>query len=891
MFNHLFRQLFSSFGIFFRTIRAFFTRRFIGLGARLRRITNFSRHATKVASASFQGAATAMKKPTRREDYLETKWLFVSKSFLIKLLIGLVALGCLVYFVVWPFLLGKFFTAHFWEKDEKVEDWSGKVVVYYDEEKDHPKYEGRLEEGVLQGQGKEYDEDGLLAYEGGFVDGLYSGEGTLYEAGVLLYQGSLSAGLYEGDGVLYRDGVISYEGSFLQGVPHGKGKSYDETGCLRYEGGFQEQLYAGEGILYHPNGEVQYVGSFSGGKFDGEGKMMDENGQLIYEGSFANGQYDGEGTLYEEGQPIYIGGYAGGLREGEGEEYLPDGTLVYKGGYADDQWNGTGTEYKPDGTVRYKGEFADGKYEGSGVLYLDDERGRVEAVFADGEPDGTIQWYIDEKLWYSGGADGLIPDGHGELYTRSGKCVYAGEMDRGTIDGQWILGLSAEEVREAFAEATVAEKAAADGGFFVMNRELGLVVRCTYRSEDSETGVFSVWISRQDTEMAWNDLEIFDSWVKNLKTDTSMAELMPWPEEDAFNTWVQGLQEGGPATELTFPEHEMEKKRYYFDGWYCTAAIETASGQPVMVSWTVDGLLQPQEEGAALPEDVKAVQEAADTLVESLGLAPEEESEAETGMLSAESGVPAVDVTAPEEAVPEQSEPDEAQQALYELLLKKKTLASVKSLIDSLLDYEENARALAALQSTQAQSQSRLEDAKQRLAMGSGTQDEVDTLQLQADAYQLRISQSEANRAKALLALQELIEFDPAQQNLSGLLICFDPTVLVEEEVCAQAGKQDEVAAKASLINLKVAYETVQYAVKTLTKAEETANAAADAYSRGEADQLTLDDALCGQSDTVVQFYGALSAFTREVNTLNQLTGGWLASQVDWLSPVFDEIT
>ena len=839
MFNRLFRQIFNSFGIFFRTIRAFFTRRLTGLGARLRRVTNFSRHATQVASASFQGAATALKKPTKREDYVETKWLFVSKSFLIRLLIGLIALGCLIYFVVWPFLLSKFFTARFWEQNEKVENWSGKVVVFYDKEKDHPKYEGRLEKGVLQGQGKEYDEDGLLTYEGGFTDGLHDGTGTIYEAGVLQYQGGLAGGLYEGSGVLYSDGMIAHEGTFMQGVPNGKGKAYVD-GELLYEGGFANGSYEGEGVLYHPNGQTQYAGGFSAGRFDGKGKLMDEAGQLIYEGGFSEGLYDTAGTLYANGTIVYQGGYAEGLRDGKGEAYLPDGTLVYKGDFAGDSWNGIGTQYNEDGTVRYKGGFVDGVYEGSGVLYLDENRGRIEAVFAGGEPDGTIQWYIDEKLWYSGGAVGLIPDGRGELYTRSGKCIYAGEMDRGTIDGQWILSLTAEEIREAFADATVAEKAAPDGGFFVMNRELGLVVRCTYRSEDSDTGVFSTWISRQDTEMAWRDLDIFDSWVKNLKTDTSMAELMPWPEETAFYEWVQGLQDGGPSAELVFPEHEMEKNRYYFDGWYCTAAIELDSGEPVMVSWTVEGLLQPQEEGAALPDEVKAVQDSVDALAETLGLKPKEEPEMLPVMPPVE-GEGAVESEQPAEA-----ELTDAQKALQDLLLNKTSLDAVKTLIDSLLDYEENARALAVLQSTREQANSRLEDAKLRLSMGSGTQDEVDTLQLQADAYQLRISQSEANRAKALLVLLEQVkDFDPAAQDLRGLLVCFDPATLVAEEVCGHGAKSDETAIKASLINLKVAHETVQYAMKNLTKAEETANAAADAFSRGEADQLMLDDALC----------------------------------------------
>lgn len=115
MLSYLLRQLTNSFGIFFRTIRAFFTRKLVGAWSYLRRITNFSRQATKVATTSFQGVATAMKKPSKREDYIETQRLFISKSFLILLAVKLVLIGLLFYFFIWPFLLSHFFVAKFYQ--------------------------------------------------------------------------------------------------------------------------------------------------------------------------------------------------------------------------------------------------------------------------------------------------------------------------------------------------------------------------------------------------------------------------------------------------------------------------------------------------------------------------------------------------------------------------------------------------------------------------------------------------------------------------------------------------------------------------------------------------------------------------------------------------------
>ena len=85
-------------GVFFRTLRAFFARKIMGLGAQLRRLTNFSRHATKAASSSLQGVMSAAQKPTQPSDYVETGRLYISKALIIRILVGIVALFLLIYF-------------------------------------------------------------------------------------------------------------------------------------------------------------------------------------------------------------------------------------------------------------------------------------------------------------------------------------------------------------------------------------------------------------------------------------------------------------------------------------------------------------------------------------------------------------------------------------------------------------------------------------------------------------------------------------------------------------------------------------------------------------------------------------------------------------------------
>ena len=456
MLSHMLRQFFNSFGIFFRTIRAFFTRKLVGLWAYVRRITNFSRQATKVATTSFQGAAAAVKKPTKREDYIETQRLFISKSFLILLAIVVVLLVLLGYFVIWPFLLSHFFTARFYQGDERLPTWSGRVIVFYDEAKEKPMYKGTLEDGLLQGKGEEYDEDGLVTYEGSFVDGLRSGDGTLYEGGALAYIGQFAAGL--------------------------------------------------------PNGT---------------------------------------GTAYQEGAKCYQGEFADGLYEGEG------------------------TEYRANGQVSYKGTFAEGLYEGSGTVYLEDGD-QIKAEFSAGETTGAIQWFQEGKLWYDGGADNLTPDGFGTVYAASGKAVYAGEFDQGTLDGEWLLGLTAEDLRTAFGEAGLTESDST-GGFLIVNEDLGLTALCSYQQGETAAQVYRVW------------------FVPG--ADSLCAELLPWDSGIQSAHWArQGrasepqetILEGGALQPGGTTSGSWYQRQYRYESYVCTLLSQGAEDPPSQIFWSRD---------------------------------------------------------------------------------------------------------------------------------------------------------------------------------------------------------------------------------------------------------------------------------------------------------------
>lgn len=496
MLSYFFRQLFNSFGIFFRTIRAFFTRKLVGMTARLRRMTNFSRKATKVAADSFQGAAAAMKKPTRREDFVETKRLFISKSFLISLAVGLVVLGCLVYFVVWPFLLSRFFTARFYQGEAKLDTWSGRVVVYYDQDRKQPMYAGRLEDGLLQGQGTQYGENGLVIYQGSFVDGVASGQGKAYEDGVLVYEGSFSAGLPNGQGTAYADGAKAYAGAFLDGEPSGEGTAYYAGGGVRYAGDFSGGLPNGQGTAYYESGVRSYTGGFVDGLREGTGSAFREDGTLCYQGSFAQGEYSGEGTCYLENDLGFIqANFEAGRTDGAIRWYR-NGALWYDGAADDLTPDGYGTLYAKSGAVVYAGELDRGTLDGAWLLSLTvpelrEAFGGASLTESDYAGGGFLLVNRELGLWAlcSYRQEGQEAAVYGLWFAPGeGEDTMSALLPFGSLDafGQWAEGLDQAGELDAFISAATLPPELDSGGTWHQARCAGSGWSCTALAEEED---------------------------------------------------------------------------------------------------------------------------------------------------------------------------------------------------------------------------------------------------------------------------------------------------------------------------------------------------------------------------------------------------------------------
>ena len=490
MFESFFRQLIQSFGVVFRTMRAFFMRFLTSIGARIRSMTSVTRYASQIGPKVLDAAASTGKKPAKKEDYIETGSLLISKSLIITVLLVIIVGTIFMITIGWPFIVSTFLTKHIWNEDPKVKNYSGKVIVYYDEKKKMPEFKGRLKEGKKIKEGTEYDKNNRVVFHGHYEDNVYSGYGEESVDGIVVYKGNFANGKYEGEGVQNdTNGLLKYEGTFSNGEYEGTGKVY-ELGDLVYEGELSKGLYEGKGKLY-------------------------DDGVLVYSGTFSAGEYDGFGKLYEDGDVVYDGSFSAGVKSGRGVAYKKS-HMIYKGDFEEDTYNGTGVAYNDSGILVYKGGFVDGLYSGSGSLTL--KNGEViKGEFEAGKIIGDAKCFKDDKLFYEGSLQDTLPDGSGKLYS-SGNLVYEGPVNGGTIDGAALLGMSYEDIQSAFQNS--GRRYLYDNSFALQLPKIGVTVVFSLATDDEDPMVTDVFIydpqSSTDLDlMEWKTPEEYEKAVSD----------------------------------------------------------------------------------------------------------------------------------------------------------------------------------------------------------------------------------------------------------------------------------------------------------------------------------------------------------------------------------------
>ena len=874
MIASFFKQLLNSCGMVFRMFRAFFTRQIMGIRARIRRVTSLSRQAFKLLPKAMSSVAVAGKKPTKREDFVETKRLFVAKSLLVMLVVGLVALGLLIYFVVWPWLVRMFFTAKLYQGDSAVTAYNGKVIVYYDEGKQEPMLQGKMEEGLVQGQGKAYDEAGRILYEGNFVNGLYEGQGNQYEEGILVYSGEFAGGVYEGQGSKYEDGALVYTGEFSGGV------------------------YEGKGTLYE-NGEVVYEGEFSNGLKDGTGTEYDANGQILYKGEFAEDLYDGTGTAYySNGATQYRGGYLQGKYDGDGTLYYEDGQIQYKGSFLDGLYDQTGTLYNPDGSVLYQGNFLQGQYSGDGVLNITKEL-KLTGTFEAGTPVGTATMHRNGKLYYEGMVENLLPHGEGTLYASTGESIYVGNMINGVPDLGALLNKTGDEVRAAFGEAELIENQGERNGFSITNKALGVTLFCTYKTEEADPTVYYVYGYNQGADefagaIAWQNAEEYEA----------QAEGYEKQERDENAVFTGGVP---------YANGKYHRTAYYYEAYVFVGWSQVGEQEWFMVEW-VAGQSLPSG-GSGTDSGSAGNAERMEGLLEKLGLkegtggtegnttsgqsqnqnqsgSGSGISSGQSGVSSGQSGISSGQSNAENSSENTASDGQETLQTVASCayygtqpaigLLSGGTASgeTFEKALTAMVDYYLQAEIRQAMEEQAALKADLLATEQIKLSMGTGSQETVDALVAEVSKLELSANRAMVAMERIQLEAKGVLTGNLADYDMTDALFLEDPITM---DVDALMAAGDSEAIRLALMDLELAWQELQQAQADYETASVALATALQNYAMGNADAKARCDALCSESQAAVTLHEAIHACATQMIALNTLTNGALANQYGWL--------
>lgn len=142
------------------------------------------------------------------------------------------------------------------------------------------RYDGDFIGGRFNGNGllwaRNNENNMELVYNGTFKDSVYSGQGIMYYNGFRT-EGWFHKGLADGpckvtllsddeNGNDLNNGLLVYDGFFIEGRYHGKGTKYhmsdNEVHYKIYEGEWEKGKREGEGISYDESGNVVYKGEW-----------------------------------------------------------------------------------------------------------------------------------------------------------------------------------------------------------------------------------------------------------------------------------------------------------------------------------------------------------------------------------------------------------------------------------------------------------------------------------------------------------------------------------------------------------------------------------------------------------------------------------------------------
>ena len=243
------------------------------------------------------------------------------------------------------------------------------------------------------------------------------------------------------------DGV--YTGQMFRGRREGRGVLMGKNGS-RYEGEFKNGKEHGQGQMTYANGD-KYVGSWKKGKKEGMGIYTFINNDT-YDGEWKNGVMHGQGTMTYASGNKYVGQWVREKKEGRGFFTWTDGA-TYDGEWKNGHKNGQGTMTSING--KYVGQWKWDKPDGRGFSTWPDGT-TYDGEWKNNQKHGYGIYKLENGEIYDGQWKDNASHGHG-VYTWPNGCAYDGEFQKnfahgyGTMryfNGDKYVGLWTDDVRQ-----------------------------------------------------------------------------------------------------------------------------------------------------------------------------------------------------------------------------------------------------------------------------------------------------------------------------------------------------------------------------------------------------------------------------------------------------------
>lgn len=291
-------------------------------------------------------------------------------------------------------------------------------------------YVGDVLNGKPHGKGLILNSHGERVYRGEMKNGLYDGEGILYEGDGSFFlpkNSYLQATFHEG----VREDTVSvfltdsdfrlFRGTIKDGCM--KGNTYF-CNCLMFTGILEDWVPI-EGTLYYLNGYPKYKGRLVNGKPDGKGigffynqspgnriKVIRanndddkpvEDGIVEYEGEYRHGERNGKGTLYSKTAhiPLYIGDFKNNVFHGDGRLCITPtiriDTLTMQPRPSDDICSNWEVGNNIGNMLYYEGSFENGHPKKGRITFVDYSYSDVEWRDAESSLVGSRVYFRNTK--------------------------------------------------------------------------------------------------------------------------------------------------------------------------------------------------------------------------------------------------------------------------------------------------------------------------------------------------------------------------------------------------------------------------------------------------------------------------------------------------------------